>query len=145
MNEVYKQTILSGSGVLQYPWEITYGPDDKLWITESRGYKVYRMDPNTGVKTTVLDVSQGSTWLPSPADSLNVQFSSSQNPWPQGGLAGLAIHPKFLDGTGLYDYVYVSYVHRYLSTAPGSAGIFFRNKIVRFTYNTGTGNWVHRQ
>jgi len=23
MNEVFKQTILSGSGLLQYPWEIT--------------------------------------------------------------------------------------------------------------------------
>jgi glucose/arabinose dehydrogenase len=146
MNEVYKQTILSGSGVLNYPWEITYGPDDKLWITESRGYKVYRMDPNTGAKTTVLDLNTGSTWLPSPADSLNAvnltstsNWNSSANAWPQGGLAGLAIHPQFLDGTGLHDYVYVSYVHRYLSTASGSAGIFFRNKIVRFTYNSGTG------
>lgn len=138
MNEVYQQTILSGSGGLQYPWEITYGPDNKLWITESRGYKVYRMDPNTGAKTTVLDISQGSTWLPAPSDSLNVQFSGAQNPWPQGGLAGLAIHPNFMDGTGLNDYVYVSYVHRYLGgTSP--TGIFFRNKLVRFTYNSGTG------
>lgn len=137
-NEVYKQTILSGSGALQYPWEVTYGPDNKLWITESRGYKVYRMDPNTGTKTTVLDISQGSTWLPAPADSLNVQFASSQNPWPQGGLAGLALHPNFLDGTGLSDYVYISYVHRFLGgTSP--TGQFFRNKLVRFTYNTGTG------
>jgi trimeric autotransporter adhesin len=138
-NEVFQQTTLSGSNVLSYPWEVTYGPDNKLWITESKGYKVYRMDPNTGSKTTVLDVSQGSTWLTSPADSLNVQFLSTQNPWPQGGLAGLAIHPQFLDGTGLHDYVYVSYVHRYLYTAANSAGIFFRNKIVRFTYNSGTG------
>jgi hypothetical protein len=59
MNEVYKQTILSGSGILQYPWEVTYGPDNNLWITESRGYKVYKMDPNTGAKTTVLDISMG--------------------------------------------------------------------------------------
>ena len=147
MNEVYKQTILSGSGVLQYPWEITYGPDDKLWITESRGYKVYRMDPSTGTKTTVLDLNSASTDLSAwGADSLRAvnltstsNWNSSANNWPQGGLAGLAIHPKFLDGTGLYDFVYISYVHRYLSTASGSAGIFFRNKIVRFTYNSGTG------
>ena len=138
MNEVYKQTILSGSGLLQYPWEVAYGPDNKLWITESRGYKVYRMDPNTGIKTTVLDLSQGSTWLPSPADSLDVQFSSSQNPWPQGGMAGLALHPNFLDGSGLYDYVYVSYVHRSLGGSSPN-GQYFRNKLVRFTYNSGTG------
>ena len=137
MKEVYKQTILSGAGILSYPWEITYGSDNKLWITESRGYKVYRMDPSTGAKTTVLDISQGSTFLPSPSDSLNVQFSSSQSPWPQGGLAGLAIHPKFLDGSGLYDYVYVSYVHRYLGGS-SPTGRFFRNKLVRFTYNAGT-------
>jgi glucose/arabinose dehydrogenase len=147
MNEVYKQTILSGSGVLSYPWDITYGPDDKLWITESRGYKVYRMDPSTGTKTTVLDLNSASTDLSAwGADSLRAvnltstsNWNTSANAWPQGGLAGLAIHPKFLDGTGLYDFVYISYVHRYLSTASGSAGIFFRNKIVRFTYNSGTG------
>ena len=135
MNEVYKQTTLSGSGVLQYPWEITYGPDNNLWITESRGSKVYKMDPNTGTKTTVLDISLGSTWLPSPSDSLNVQFNSG---WPQGGLAGLAIHPDFLDGTGLHDYVYISYVHRNLGGS-SPTGMFFRNKLVRFKYNSGTG------
>jgi glucose/arabinose dehydrogenase len=135
MNEVYKQTTLSGSGVLQYPWEITYGPDNNLWITESRGSKVYKMDPNTGTKTTVLDISLGSTWLPSPSDSLNVQFNSG---WPQGGLAGLAIHPNFLDGTGLHDYVYISYVHRNLGGS-SPTGLIFRNKLVRFKYNSGTG------
>ncbi len=136
MKEVYKQTILSGSGALSYPWEVTYGPDSKLWVTEARGYKVYRIDPNTGAKTTVLDLSQGSSWLPAPSDSLNVQFSGFQNPWPQGGMAGLALHPNFMDGSGLYDYVYVSYVHRYLGGSSPS-GYFFRNKLVRFTYNSG--------
>lgn len=145
-NEVFLSTTLSGSGVLQYPWEITYGPDDQLWITESRGYKVYRMDPNTGTKTTVLDLNSASTDLSAwGADSLRAvnltsqsNWNASANNWPQGGLAGLAIHPQFGDGSG-HDFVYISYVHRYLSTASGSAGIFFRNKIVRFTYNSGTG------
>ena len=134
MKEVYKQTVLSGSGSLQYPWEVTYGPDNNLWITEARGYKVYRMDPNTGAKATVLDISMGSGWLPSPADSLNVQFNSG---WPQGGLAGLAMHPNFLDGTGTSDYVYISYVHRNLGGSSPN-GLLFRNKLVRFTYNSGT-------
>jgi glucose/arabinose dehydrogenase len=147
-NEVFQQTTLSGSGVLQYPWEITYGPDDKLWITESRGYKVYRMDPSTGTKTTVLDLNSTSTDLSTwGADSLRaVSLSSTSNwngtanAWPQGGLAGLAIHPQFGDGTG-HDFVYISYVHRYLYTitSPADGGIYFRNKIVRFTYNSGTG------
>ena len=135
MNEVYRQTTLSGSGILQYPWEVTYGPDNNLWITEARGYKVYKMDPNTGAKTTVLDISMGSTWLPAPSDTLDVQFNSN---WPQGGLAGLAIHPNFMDGTGTHDYVYISYVHRSLGGS-SPTGIYYRNKLVRFTYNSGTG------
>jgi hypothetical protein len=145
-NEVFLSTTLSGAGVLNYPWEITYGPDNNLWITESRGYKVHRMDPNTGTKTTVLDLNSSSTDLSAwGADSLRAvsltstnNWNATANAWPQGGLAGLAIHPQFGDGSG-HDFVYVSYVHRYLSTASGSAGIFFRNKIVRFTYNSGTG------
>jgi len=147
MNEVYKQTTLSGSGILQYPWEVTYGPDNNLWITESRGYKVYKMDPNTGAKTTVLDLNSASTDLSAwGADSLRAvsltstsNWNASANNWPQGGLAGLAIHPNFMDGSGLYDFVYISYVHRFLYTVSGSGGIFFRNKIVRFTYNSVTG------
>lgn len=145
-NEVFQQTTLSASGALQYPWEITYGPDNMLWITESRGYKVYRMDPSSGSKTAVLDLNSASTDLTAwGADSLRAvnltstaNWNISANNWPQGGLAGLAIHPNFGDGSG-HDFVYISYVHRYLSTASGSAGIFFRNKIVRFTYNSGTG------
>jgi glucose/arabinose dehydrogenase len=146
MNEVFKQSILSGSNGLSYPWEITYGPDDKLWVTESRGYKVYRMDPTTGTKTTVLDLNSASTDLSAwGADSLRAvnltstsNWNNTVNNWPQGGLAGLAIHPQFGDGTG-HDFVYISYVHHWDSTAANSAGIFFRNKVVRFTYNSGTG------
>jgi len=139
MGEVFSRTVLSAANVLNYPWEITYGPDNNLWITESRGYKVYKMNPNTGVKTTVLDISTGSTFLPAPSDSLDaVNMSSWAAAWPQGGLAGLALHPKFLDPSGLYNFVYVSYIHRSLGgTSP--TGIFFRNKLVRFKYNTGTG------
>ncbi|MEP7238751.1 MAG: PQQ-dependent sugar dehydrogenase [Ferruginibacter sp.] len=139
MNEVFSRTILSPATILSYPWEVTYGPDNNLWITESRGYKVYKMDPNTGVKTTVLDISTGSTFLPFPSDSLNaVNMASWAAAWPQGGLAGLALHPKFLDPSGLYNFVYVSYIHRSLGGSSPN-GIFFRNKLVRFTYNTGTG------
>ncbi|MGZ3949046.1 MAG: PQQ-dependent sugar dehydrogenase, partial [Flavisolibacter sp.] len=146
-SEVFKKTTLSGSGALQYPWEVTYGPDNMLWVTEARGYKVYRMDPSTGAKTTILDLNSNSTDLSAwGADSLVAQnltsttnWNSTVNNWPQGGLAGLAIHPRFGDGSG-HDWVYISYVHRYLYTSSTTdGGIYFRNKIVRFTYNSGTG------
>jgi len=138
MNEVFSRTVLSPATVLNYPWEITYGPDGNLWITEAQGYKMYKMDPNTGVKTMVLDLSSGSTFLTAPSDSLNAQSMGTWSPWPQGGFAGMALHPNFLDGTGLNDFVYVTYVHRFLGgTSP--SGLFYRNKLVRFTYNSGTG------
>ncbi len=161
MGEVFKQTILSAAnpsastpGLLNYPWEITYGPDNNLWVTEARGYKLQKIDPNTGTKTTVLDLSSGSTWLttsgaPAGSDTLaaittNIwnggwPSGSATNPnWPQGGFAGMALHPQFLDGTGTKDYAYVTYVHRYLSGGGTTTGVRFRNKLVRFTYNAGT-------
>ena len=139
MVEVFKKTVLSPNDVLQFPWEITYGPDASLWLTEAKGYKAYRVDPNTGVKTTILDISQGSATAeltPAEHTNFNVEFPATQNPWPQGGFAGLAIHPQFNSGK---PYVYISYVKRYVSTAAGNAGVFFTNYLVRFTYNSGTG------
>ncbi|HVZ55881.1 MAG TPA: PQQ-dependent sugar dehydrogenase [Chitinophagaceae bacterium] len=138
MNEVYKQTVLSPANGLNDPWEITYGSDGYLWITESKGYKVYRMDPATGTKTTVLDISQNATFLPTADQTFDVQFGTGQNPWPQGGLAGLALHPKFLDATTPKNYVYISYVYKFISNNDPN-GCFFQNRIVRFTYNTSTG------
>ncbi|MEO6612540.1 MAG: PQQ-dependent sugar dehydrogenase [Chitinophagaceae bacterium] len=136
MKEVFEQKILSATNILEDPWEVTYGPDNNLWITEAKGYKVYRMDPSTGVKTTVLDVSQGSTFFSAPDNTFNAQFDISTNN-PQGGFAGLALHPKFLDPVTPINYAYVSYVHSYVSNTDPN-GIFYINRIVRFTYNTST-------
>ena len=136
MNEVFSRTILSPATVLNYPWEITYGRDNNLWITESKGYKVYRMNPATGVKTTVLDISQGSTFLPVADRTFNCQFANGSG--AQGGLAGLALHPNFLDGTANEkNYVYISYI---FSSDGGTSptGLFYTNRLVRFTYDTVT-------
>ncbi len=135
MNEIFSRTILSPATILNYPWEITYGRDNNLWITESKGYKVYRMDPGTGVKTTVLDISQGSTFLPVADRTFNCQFANGAG--AQGGLAGLALHPNFLDGTpSEKNYVYISYI---FSSDGGSSptGLFYTNRLVRFTFSGG--------
>ena len=137
MNEVFSRTILSNPNVLNYPWEITYGPDNNLWITESKGYKVYKMDPATGAKTTILDISQGSTFLPSADQIFNCQFANGAG--AQGGLAGLALHPNFLDGTSNENNsVYISYIY---SSNGGTSptGIFFTNRLVKFNYNKTSG------
>ena len=138
MNEVFQQTTLSGANALNDPWEIIYGPDGYLWITEAKGYKVYRMDPNTGIKTMILDISQNSSFLPASKQSFNLQFNFSGQGNPQGGFAGMAIHPDF-NATIPKKYVYVSYIHKYVTTLSGSAGAIFINQLVRFTYNTTTG------
>ena len=68
---------------LDAPWEITWGPDGQLWITERRGRRVLRVNPADGAQTVALtlpDVHQSVT---------------------QDGLLGLALHPGLLRGTAI--------------------------------------------
>ncbi len=157
LGEVFARTVLSDANVLNYPWEVAYGPDGNLWVTEAQGYRLNKINPTTGAKSVVLDLSSGSTWLttngaPAGSDSLAAIATNTwngpwpngtaSNPnWPQGGFAGMALHPQFLDGTGTHDFVYVTYVHRYVGGGGTYAGVVFRNKLVRFTYNSGTGKF----
>jgi trimeric autotransporter adhesin len=137
MNEVFLKTDLD---TLSGPWEILWGPDDSLWITESKGYTVRKLHPNGGNARIILNVMNGSTFLgnTSTSDStFNMKFHlSSFN--PQGGFAGMAIHPEFKTNPAKR-FVYVGYVWKYDSTRTGARGVFYRNTIVRFTYNTSSG------
>lgn len=135
MREVFGQSLLSPPNLLNDPWEIAYGPDGYLWITEAKGYKVYRMNPATGEKTMVLDISRNSTFLADQTFDLQFDFAGQGN--PQGGLAGLAIHPEFNSGK---KFVYISYIHKYINTvtSPANGGVIFRNQIVKFTYDEAT-------
>jgi glucose/arabinose dehydrogenase len=60
---------------LSYPWEILWGPDNKLWITE-RGGKISRVDPASGAVT--------------PLFTINEVVSQGE-----GGLLGMVLHPDF--------------------------------------------------
>jgi PQQ-dependent dehydrogenase (s-GDH family) len=104
---------------LEMPWEITYGPDNAIWATESRGYRVSRINPQTGVSSVILDLSN------------NKNFTNYPPLSPQGGLMGLALHPNLLTGK---PYVYLAYVYRYDGGAEPT-GYFFKTKVVRYTYN----------
>jgi glucose/arabinose dehydrogenase len=110
---------------LGYPWEITYGPDDSLWITEARGYRVLRMSASRTQANKNLAPQQ---ILKIPLGGSLVSFTRSIGTWPQGGMQGLAIHPEFNSGK---PWVYLSYV--YSGTCPASPGspCIFRTKIVR--------------
>jgi len=70
---------------LNFPWEILWGPDNYIWMTQ-RGGTISRVDPTTGVVTTVLTVSE--------VDSRN-----------EGGMLGMALHPDFIAN----HFVYVAY------------------------------------
>jgi len=151
MNEVFKETTLHGSvdanigdgtypaGNLNNPWEITYGADGNLWITEARGYVIRRMNPNTGATDTMMYLANGASgWLtPAEHTTYNRVFTSGQNPWPQGGMMGLAVHPDFNHPTAPKKFVYVGYVHQFNGGSVGP-GYIFTTKIVRFEYNTST-------
>lgn len=70
---------------LQFPWEILWGPDNFIWMTE-RGGRVSRVSPSTGAVTPLLTIAD----------------VSSQG---EGGLLGMALHPQF----GTTPQVFVAY------------------------------------
>jgi PQQ-dependent dehydrogenase (s-GDH family) len=156
MNEVFKETTLNGvedavlgspypAGNLYNPWEITYGPDGYLWITEARGYRIRRMDPVTGTATTVMFLSRGATGYLSNADTAiyNCKFDSTFATFPQGGMMGIAVHPDFMNATSPKKFVYVGYVQKYDSVSvTTNGGHFFKSRIVRFTYDEGTNRLI---
>ena len=84
------------------PWEITYGPDDYLWLTEEGG-RVVRVSPLTGEKKIVYtapDYSQGH-----PSECCQLCY----NPEIGKGTLGLALHPDFLNAGASFIY----FVHSY--------------------------------
>jgi len=61
---------------IQIPWEILWGPDDHIWVTERRG-QVLRIEPETGNTSTIL----------------NIQSAVDSGGEP--GMLGMALHPDF--------------------------------------------------
>src|SRR5215471_7554154 len=94
-----KSVLVSG---LAGPWEVTWGPDGMLWVTERSGKRVTRIDPANGNKSTALTISEVSA------------------PGGQDGLLGMALHPELLKGTG-NDYVYVAYTYSDPGRGPNPA------------------------
>ena len=102
---------------LEAPWEITWGPDNYLWVTERTGRRVVRVNPANGAKALAVlidEVYPGSSW--------------------HEGLLGMALHPDLLKGVGR-DYVYVAYTY---DADPGQA-LLRKLKIRRYTYNAANG------
>lgn len=68
---------------IQVPWEILWGADDHIWITERRG-RVLRVDPNNGNTETILNIQS--------------QVESGGEP----GMLGMALHPDFLNSPQVF-------------------------------------------
>ncbi len=94
------------------PWEITWGPDDFLWVTEKAGKAVTRVNPADGSKTTLLTIA-------------DAYASNSQD-----GVLGMAFQPNFLKGSANSG-VYLAYTY---DVSPNAA-VDRRVKIARYTYD----------
>jgi PQQ-dependent dehydrogenase (s-GDH family) len=128
---------------LSDPWSIIYGPDEQLWVTESKNYKVWRIDPLSGRKTQLLDLA-GERGFPR-YDQLDDKQDGGK-PWPQGGLMGMALHPDLLRGK---PYVYLTYVYDFKGAKaqgdgglPAYKGYHFTGRLVRYTYDKAAGQLV---
>ncbi len=123
---------------LGFPWEITNGPDDSLWITEARGYRVLRISNS---RTGADRAKAPQQVLKIPLASGLVSFGRNIGTWPQGGMEGLAIHPEFMTDPAKR-WVYLAYVYSGTCPSGPSSPCYFRSKIVRcrFYFASDAGN-----
>jgi PQQ-dependent dehydrogenase (s-GDH family) len=95
------------------PWEVAWGPDGFLWITERVGKRVVRVDPASGSRKVAVTIDEVHQTL------------------AQDGLLGLVVHPQLLRGS---NHVYVMYTY----DADTGEGVERRAKIRRYTYELAT-------
>jgi PQQ-dependent dehydrogenase (s-GDH family) len=136
-NESFTMRIVNKGYQLNSAWEVTYGPDDSLWVTENKAYKVSKIDPASGNKTLLLDLS-----------SVPTGFST----FPQGGLMGMALHPTLYSEwpNASKPWVYLAYVYQFngcVKTVKNNldSGCFFKTKIVRYQYDYATQKLIGEQ
>jgi PQQ-dependent dehydrogenase (s-GDH family) len=98
------------------PWELTWGPDNMLWVTERTGRRITRVNPATGERKVAVTIEEVLA------------------PGGQDGLLGLA-----LDLRNNFIYTAYTYTDRSLppheTRAAASPYRFLYTKIVRFTYD----------
>ena len=99
------------------PWELTWGPDHMLWVTERTGKRITRVNPATGERKVAATIDEVLA------------------PGSQDGLMGLALDLG-------NNFVFTAYTYTDRSLAPhatvpdpASPYRFLYTKIVRFTYD----------
>jgi PQQ-dependent dehydrogenase (s-GDH family) len=98
---------------LANPFQVIWGPDDYLWVTERTASRITRVQPSDGSRTTAITMGE-----------------VLQDDGP-GGLLGMALDPGLLKGNG-NDFVYVAHTY---DADPDPQRIRPRTKIVRLTYD----------
>ena len=104
-----KRVVTSG---LREPFQLTWGPDGYLWVTERTAGRVTRVLPSDGSRSPAITISNLLTDGP-------------------GGLLGMALDPGLLKGTG-NDHVYVAYTY---DADAEASNVSRRTRIVRLTYD----------
>jgi PQQ-dependent dehydrogenase (s-GDH family) len=127
--EFRRDVLVSG---LAGPWELTWGPDNMLWVTERTGKRITRIDPANGAQTVAITIDE--------------VFA----PGGQDGLLGMALPPDFLKDKGNL-FVYAAYTYLDKSkganpafTDPTSPYRYLYGKIVRLSYNRANGTLSQR-
>lgn len=110
------RVLISG---LEGPWEVAWGPDQQLWVTERTGRRVIRVNPADGMRSVAVTIPE-----------VNTTFT-------QDGLLGLTFHADMLSGTG-NDFVYVAFTY---DDAPGTA-LARRLAVRRYRFDRSTGTLV---
>jgi PQQ-dependent dehydrogenase (s-GDH family) len=152
-NEPFQKRIVNGSYNLNSAWEITYGPNDSLWVTENKTYLISRINIGNGSKTVLLDllgtagdakINFAQTATGSNKKNSTVVKRVVPAVWPQGGLMGLALHPDLYSPDAavrnINPWVYVAYVFNYANptSCSSSRPCYFYTKIVRYKYSGNT-------
>ena len=105
----FKATVLvDGLGA---PWEVLWGPDNYLWVTERQAKSITRINPSNGERSVLCT------------------FENAKAVPPHEGVLGLAFAPDFLTG-GKDNFLYTAYTYE-------ENGKEFA-RIVRMKYNTKT-------
>ena len=114
-----KRVVTTG---LADPFQLVWGPDDYLWVTERTAGRVTRVLPSDGSATPAITIG----------DLL---------PDGPGGLLGMALDPGLLKGTG-NDHVYVAYTY---DADADPTTVRLRTKIVRLTLRSARARARHPQ
>lgn len=136
-NEQFTMRVVNSSYQLNSAWEILWGPDDSLWVTENKAYQVSRIDPATGGKSLIIDLNSKKNFTNPPK-------------WPQGGLMGMVLHPSMYSEwpNPSKPYVYLAYVYQFTASTGctnNTGPCNFKTTVVRYDYDRVTHSFSNEK